>query len=106
MDKLAEEILNKYNHSLFAVTRKDAIMAMQSYHEAKLKENKPDNFDSLMTHDKETIARWYLDFLNGNVTKEQLLQYKIWENIFGSEYNTVETLIEGYFEYLKTRTNG
>jgi predicted nucleic acid-binding Zn-ribbon protein len=38
--------------------------------------------------------------------KEELLQYKIWENIFGSEYNTVETLIEGYFDYLKQRNNG
>lgn len=91
-----------YNRKAIRLTASE----IATLYEAKLKEERPENFDSLMTHDKETITRWYLDLLNGKGAKEQLLRYKIWENIFGSDYDTVETLIEGYFEYLKTRTNG
>jgi hypothetical protein len=69
-------------------------------------EEKPESLDALMTHDKKTIARWYLDLLNGNGRREELLRYKIWENIFSGGNDTVETLIEKYFEYLKNRTNG
>ena len=35
--------------------------------------------------------------------REELLRYKIWENIFSGKSETVETLIERYFEYLKSR---
>jgi len=61
--------------------------------------------ESLMTHDKETIARWYLDLIKRDMQgwKDELLRYKIWENIYGNEFDTVETLIDGYFEYLKQK---
>lgn len=58
---------------------------------------------SLMTHDKETIARWYLDLLNRNGARGQLLRYKVWENIFGNEYDTIEAMIDGYFKYLRNQ---
>lgn len=41
-----------------------------------------------------------IEFRNEGL-KEELLQYKIWENIFGGNYDTIELMIDGYIEYLK-----
>lgn len=41
-----------------------------------------------------------IEFRNEGL-KEELLQYKIWENIFGGNYDTIEPMIDGYIEYLK-----
>ena len=53
---------------------------------------------SLMTHDKEVIARWYLDLVKHRNIRDELIRYKIWENIFGGNYDTLEPMID---EYLK-----
>jgi hypothetical protein len=104
--KGAEAILRRYWIASIdnpETLKRCVLEAMEQYRAEGMREDKPENFDSLMTHDKETIARWYLDLINGKGAKEQLLRYKIWENIFGSDYESVETLIEGYFEYLKQK---